>query len=41
MNLFIFDYEVFAYDWLIVAKRPGVDKYYVYHNDNDSVIAFS
>ena len=40
MNLFIFDYEVFAYDWLIVAKRPGVDKYYVYHNDNDSVIAF-
>lgn len=40
MNLFIFDYEVFAYDWIIVAKRPGEDKYYVYHNDYDSVIAF-
>lgn len=40
MTLFIFDYEVFAYDWIIVAKRPGENKYFVYHNDNDGVKDF-
>ena len=36
----IFDYEVFAFDWLLVAKEVGTDNYTVIHNDNDAVKAF-
>lgn len=36
----IFDYEVFAYDWLLIAKEVGTDNYTVVHNDNEAVKAF-
>lgn len=35
MNLFIYDIEVFAYDWIVVARRPEAgSNYIVIHNDN-------
>mgnify|MGYP000627031349 CR=1 FL=1 len=36
----IFDYEVFAFDWLLVAKEVGTDNYTIVHNDNDMAKAF-
>lgn len=36
----IFDYEVFAFDWLLVAKEVGTDNYTIVHNDNDAAKAF-
>lgn len=36
----IFDYEVFAYDWLFVAKNISTSEYTIVHNDNDAVKAF-
>lgn len=35
MNLFIYDIEVFAYDWIVVARRPEKGaNHIVIHNDN-------
>ena len=39
-SIYIFDYEVFAFDWLLVAKEVGAENYVIAHNDNDSVKAF-
>lgn len=36
----IFDFEVFAHDWMIVAKNLDSGTYVVAHNDNDIVKAF-
>lgn len=36
----IFDYEVFSYDWIFVAKDIETGDYTVVHNDNDAVAAF-
>lgn len=38
--IYIFDYEVFAYDWLFVAKDIETGHYTIVHNDNDAVKAF-
>ena len=38
--IYIFDYEVFAFDWLLVAKEVGAENYVIAHNDNDAVKAF-
>ncbi len=38
--IYIFDYEVFAYDWLLVAKELGTQNYFIAHNDNEAVKAF-
>lgn len=38
--IYIFDYEVFAYDWLFVAKDIETGHYTIAHNDNDAVKAF-
>lgn len=35
--IYIFDYEVFAYDWLLIAKEVGTGNYTVVHNDNEAV----
>lgn len=41
MRHHIFDCEVFAHDWLVVAKPVGADQYYYWmHNDNDSLRQF-
>lgn len=37
---FIFDFEVFAYDWIVVFKNKRTKEYFVFHNDNDGVRAF-
>lgn len=37
---FIFDCEVFAYDWLIVFKEFGTDRYTVIHNDTEALQEF-
>lgn len=36
-NLFIFDCEVFAFDWLFVFKHKATGEYTVIHNDNEAV----
>ena len=38
--IYIFDYEVFAFDWVLVAKEVGAENYVICHNDNDTVKAF-
>ena len=37
---FIFDCEVFAYDWLFVFKNKVTKEYTVIHNDNDAIWQF-
>ncbi len=39
-ELFIFDCEVFAYDWLFVFKHKATGEYTVIHNDNEAVMQF-
>lgn len=39
-NIWIYDFEVFALDWLVVFKRVSDGCYQVFHNDNDGVCAF-
>lgn len=39
-DIFIFDCEVFAHDWLFVFKEIATGEYTVIHNDNDGVVAF-
>ena len=39
-NLFIFDCEVFAFDWLFVFKHKATGEYTVIHNDNEAVKQF-
>lgn len=35
MNTYIYDIEVFAYDWILVARRPeDGSPFTVIHNDN-------
>lgn len=38
--MYIFDCEVFRYDWLFVFKNIETQEYTVIHNDNDAVKAF-
>ena len=40
MDKYIFDFEVFAHDWIVVFKNKGTKEYFVFHNDNDGVFAF-
>lgn len=39
-TVFIFDFEVFAYDWLVVFKNKRTKERFVFHNDNEAVRAF-
>lgn len=39
-DIFIFDCEVFAHDWLFVFKEIATGEYTVIHNDNDAVVTF-
>ena len=39
-SLFIFDCEVFAFDWLFVFKHKATGEYTVIHNDNEAVKQF-
>lgn len=39
-NLYIFDFEVFAHDWLVVFKEKSTGHKFRFWNDNDGVAAF-
>lgn len=39
-HIWIYDFEVFAHDWLVVFKRAGSREYTVFHNDGPDVRAF-
>ena len=38
--IYIFDCEVFAYDWLFVFMNRETGEYTVIHNDNDAIKQF-
>lgn len=38
--MYLFDFEVVAYDWLVVFKLLGTDEFTIFHNDNVSVREF-
>ena len=38
--IYIFDFEVFAHDWILVAKELDEDDFFIVHNDNDAVKEF-
>lgn len=38
--IYIFDFEVFAHDWILVAKELDEDDFFIAHNDNDAVKEF-
>lgn len=40
MNLWTYDCEVSAYDWLFVFKAKDTGEYAIFHNDNDVMTAF-
>jgi len=40
LKIWIYDCEVFAHDWIIVAKRPDSDERYIWHNDNYGVASW-
>lgn len=40
MNLWTYDCEVSAYDWLFVFKAKDTGEYAIFHNDNDMMTAF-
>ena len=37
---YVFDFEVFAFDWLVVFKNLSNKQYTVIHNDNEELSAF-
>lgn len=39
-NLWVFDFEVFAQDWLFVGKNAETGERIIIHNDNDALVAF-
>jgi len=39
-NLYVFDFEVTKYDWLVVLKQVETGYYTVIHNDNEELSAF-
>lgn len=38
--IYLFDYEVFAHDWLLVAKAAFREEWYCFHNDSEGVKGF-
>lgn len=40
INPFIFDCEVFAYDWLVIFKEKSTGEYTIIWNDNEAVAQF-
>ena len=39
-DVYIYDFEVFAKDWIVLFKRVTDGCWFVYHNDNDGVCEF-
>lgn len=40
MKIFIYDFEVFAYDWLVVFMDFQSGEFYIFHNDPEAVLNF-
>lgn len=40
MNQYVYDIEVFAYDWIAIFKDMDSGMYHVFHNDNDAMKEF-
>ena len=40
MNIQIYDFEVTAYDWLVVFQDYETGEFTVFHNDNEGVVNF-
>lgn len=40
MQIYVYDIEVFAYDWVVVFLDITTGKYVIYHNDNNGVRDF-
>lgn len=40
MNIFVYDMEVFAHDWIFVARNPESDYHTVIHNDTNRLRAY-
>lgn len=40
MRIYIYDIEVYAYDWIVVLRQPTSTQYTVIHNDNFHLRAF-
>ena len=40
MRIFIYDFEVFAYDWLVVFMDFQTDEFFIFHNDPEGVLEF-
>jgi len=40
MNMYVFDVETYAHDWLVVFKNVLTGEYTVIHNDNHAVKEF-
>lgn len=38
--IFVYDFEVFRYDWVVTFKCRESGEYYTYHNDTDGLRAF-
>ena len=39
-DVYIFDFEVYANDWLVVFKHVASGEYLIYHNDNQGIAEF-
>lgn len=40
MRFYAYDFEVFAYDWLVVFKDRETQEYTIFHNDSEALKAF-
>ena len=40
MRIFIYDFEVFAYDWLVVFMDFQTSEFFIFHNDPEAVLEF-
>lgn len=38
--IYVFDYEVFKYDWIVIIKCAGENGYFIAHNDSEAVNDF-
>ena len=38
--IYVFDYEVFKYDWIVIIKCAGENDYFIAHNDSETVNDF-
>lgn len=40
MKIFVYDYETFQYDWVLVTQDYATEEFRTFHNDNEAVLNF-